>query len=104
MLILFQILQRTTKIAIKDEAIWKVEQEFAEGHKNLPARVFLTGGSLDEQHAAMAWKLDDLFKTRKYGGLVWHTEVFAGETHSSVGTLSITRGIRRLYGDLGPKP
>jgi predicted alpha/beta superfamily hydrolase len=85
------------------ESIWKFEQEFSQGHKNLPVRVFLTGGSLDEQHTAMVRKLDDVFRSRKYGRRVWHTEVFSGETHSSVGAVSLTRGIRWLYGDLTPK-
>jgi predicted alpha/beta superfamily hydrolase len=85
------------------EAAWKFEQAYAAGHKELRAHVFLTGGSLDEPHTAMVRKLDEVFRSRKYGGLVWHTEVFAGETHSSVGALSLTRGIRWLYGDLAPK-
>ena len=85
------------------EVRWKFEQEFAAAHKDLPARVFLTGGSLDEQYTAMAKKLDDVFRSRKYGRLVWHYEVFPGETHASVGGVSLSHGIRWLYGDLAPK-
>lgn len=85
------------------EVIWTFEQEFAKARKDLPARVFLTGGSLDEQYTAMARRLDDLFRSRKYDRLVWHYEVFPGETHASVGALSLSRGIRWLYGDLSPK-
>jgi len=85
------------------EVTWKYEQEFADGHKDLPARVFLTTGSLDEQYTAMAGKLNDVFRSRRYGGLVWHYEVFPGETHASVGALSLSHGIRWLYGDLAPK-
>jgi predicted alpha/beta superfamily hydrolase len=85
------------------DVTWKFEQDFAEGHKDLQAHVFLTGGTLDELHTAMARKLDDVFRSRKYRGLVWHTEIFTGETHSSVGPVSLSRGIRWLYGDLVPK-
>lgn len=82
---------------------WSSEQAFARDHKDLRARVFLSSGSLDEQYTAMVRKLDEVLRLRQYDGLTWHTEIFAGETHSSVGALSLTRGIRWLYGDLAPK-
>ena len=82
---------------------WKYEQEFAKSHQDLQARVFLTGGSLDAPYTTAATKLDEVFRSRKYGRLVWHFEIFPGETHASVGALSLTRGIRWLYGDLVPK-
>jgi len=85
------------------DATWKSEETFARNHKDLSAHLFLAGGSLDEPHTAMVRRLDEILRSRKYGGLVWHTEIFAGETHSSVGALSLTRGIRWLYGDLSTK-
>jgi predicted alpha/beta superfamily hydrolase len=85
-------------------AIWNVERAFAEAHKDLRARVLLAGGSLDEQHTAMVRQLDDVLRSRKYGGLEWHIEIFSGETHSSVGVVSLTRGIRWLYGPPLPSP
>src|SRR5207302_3543095 len=88
---------------VDQDFTWNFEKTFARDHKDLPAHVLLTGGSLDEQHTAMVRKLDEVFRSRKYGGLVLRTEIFPGETHSSVGALSLTRGIRWLYGDLAPK-
>ena len=84
-------------------AIWKSEEEFRQTGKELRGRVLLMSGSLDDGQLPSTKKLDDVFRSRAYRGLVWHTEVFDNETHSSVGALSLSRGIRWLYGDLAPK-
>ena len=82
------------------EVAWKFEQEFAQAHKDLQARVFLTVGLLDERVVPIVQKLDELFRSRKYGSLVWHTQFFPEETHDSAIALSLTRGMRYLYGDM----
>ncbi len=84
------------------DVVWKFEQEFAQAHKDLQARVFLTVGLLDERNVPNVQKLDELFRSRKYGNLVWHTQFFPEETHNSAIALSLTRGIRWLYGDMAP--
>ena len=81
------------------DVAWKMEQNFAETHVHLPAQVFLTVGSLDERHVSIVKRLNGLFQSRRYGGFTWHTEFFSGETHNSVIPLTISRGLRWLYGD-----
>ena len=60
-------------------------------------------GSLDDGQLPSTKKLDEVFRARAYPGLVWRTAVFDNETHSSFGALSLSRGIRWLYGDLATK-
>jgi predicted alpha/beta superfamily hydrolase len=87
-----------------DGAIWKIEQDWARTHQDLMAHVLLVSGSLDDGQLPSTRKLDDLFRSRGYRGLVWSAEVFEKETHGSVGVLSLSRAIRWLYGDLASKP
>ena len=84
-----------------DSAVgWKLEQAYATAHTELRARVFLTVGKLDQPHVRIIEQLDKRFQSRKYAGLTWRTEYFENETHDSVIPLTLTRGLRWLYGDL----
>lgn len=77
----------------------KLEMAYFTGHSALPARVFLSVGLLDKGHVAMIEELDRVLRKRNYRGLVWRTEFFENETHNSVIPLTLSRGIRWLYGD-----
>lgn len=68
----------------------------------LPARVLLTIGSLDAANLESVERLESVFRSRRYGGLVWQTQLFENETHNSAIPLSVSRGIHWLYGDLAP--
>ncbi len=83
-------------------AAWKFEQAFAATKQDLPARVFLSVGSLDHALVPVVEKLDALFRTRRYGKFVWQTQFFPEETHNSAIGLSLSRGLRWLYGDMLP--
>lgn len=82
--------------------VWTLEREYAHMHKDLRARIFLTAGRLDERNVPDVQKLAELVRSRQYPSLVLRTEVFDNETHNSAIPLTLSRGIRWLYGDLAP--
>lgn len=81
---------------------WRLERSFADNHRKQNAQVYLTVGSLDQKHVPLVTQLDRLLHTRNYSGLLWRTEYFENETHDSAIPLTLSRGIRWLYGDLAP--
>lgn len=87
-----------------DGVVWSYEEAFAVRQEKLNARVLLTAGSLDTSHVEIVDRLEDLFRSRNYDGLAWHTQILQNETHNSVIAASLARGIRWLYGDMVPVP
>lgn len=71
---------------------------FAAGHRELPARVFLSAGG-DEPDAMVpdVKKLAATLESRGYKGLQVTERIFPEETHLSVIPFAISRGIRVLY-------
>jgi hypothetical protein len=87
-----------------NDAFWEFERAFAKTGKDLPVRVMLTVGSLDSRNIESVERLDNVFRSRKYGRLMWQTTIFDSETHNSAIPLSLSRGVRWLYGDMVPSP
>lgn len=85
------------------DAAWNLVRSYANGHRQLPAKVFLMVGSLDANHAAIVGRLGDELQARKCGGLVWRMEYFENETHDSAIPLTLSRGLRWLYGNSEPR-
>lgn len=85
-----------------DGAFWKLANAFDSSGKELPARVFLTVGSLDRPNLESVERLQSMFRSRRFGDLGWHIEIFGNETHNSAIPLTLSRGIRWLSGDLSP--
>lgn len=83
-------------------AFWEFERSFAASGRELPARVLLSVGSMDAANLESVERLESVFRSRSYGGLVWQTQLLENETHNSAIPLSVGRGIRWLYGDLAP--
>lgn len=91
------------------KAIFKYEADYARDHSDLPARVFLSAGSLEEsmpqpfrgQPAAFVSNVQSMATTlqeRDYQGLDLKTHVFEGETHVSGAPAAMSRGLRVVFG------
>jgi len=70
MIILFQILQRTTKLEIKDEAIWKVAELMA---YSMFVNLFLWGSEIFKEYYSRTEHL--LFTQYLYGGIEGHSAI-----------------------------
>lgn len=71
---------------------------FAGGHRDLPARVFLSaGGSEPDVMVPDVKKLAAVLQGRGYRGLELTSRIFDDETHLSVIPFAFSRGIRVLY-------
>ena len=83
------------------------EEEYAAGHTDLPAEVFMSVGLLEEDPevpesatAAMVTNVREMaerLNSRGYPGLRLTTHFFEGETHLSVLPLNLSWGLRTLY-------
>jgi hypothetical protein len=65
----------------------------------LNAKVFITVGSLEGDMVTLMTSFADSLKLRNYEGLILTEHIFEDETHFSVWTASLSRGLRVLYGD-----
>lgn len=86
-----------------DRAVLRNEEALAARVKDLPVRLFLSVGVLEEGIGApysMVSNLETLRQklvARKYPGLRLTHQVFPDETHGSVYPASFSRGLRRLF-------
>lgn len=91
-----------------DRVTFEFEEEYAEGHDSLEARVFFSVGGLEEpegdQEAAQyamvsnVRELSQVLRARQYAGLSQQFHVFEDEGHVSVIPATISRGLRFVYG------
>jgi predicted alpha/beta superfamily hydrolase len=76
-----------------------IEKEFSEKNTALPARVFMSVGSLEgASMTPLMVAFADSLLTRNYTGLNLSSHVFESETHMSVLPAMISRTIKVLYG------
>lgn len=86
--------------------MFDVEARYAQGHKDLPANVFMYIGAFETVKSGDARYTDTdmvgdmkrfeaALKARKYPGLTITSEVIAGEDHLTVFPSGFTRGIKR---------
>jgi predicted alpha/beta superfamily hydrolase len=81
------------------EAIYEYEERFAAQHSDLPARIFLSAGSREnEQMIANVLKLTSLLCARNYPNLTLDVNILEGETHYSVIPAAASRGLRSTLG------
>jgi predicted alpha/beta superfamily hydrolase len=93
------------RYVIGSPAIWwardeilRYESSFATSHSDLPVRVFMCNGALEEKQ--MTADMQDLARAlqeRGYNGLNLKTYIFEGETHVSVIPPLIGRGLRAVF-------
>jgi len=79
------------------KVIFNYEREYASKHADLPAKLFLSVGSLEEGMVTNLKELAGVLKQRKYRRLEWESHVFEDETHLSVGHPAIFRGITSVF-------
>ena len=90
--------------------LFEMEAAYAEEHRTLPGRVFLSVGLLENDDVRgplgigrMVSNVRDLasvFEARQYQGLEWTVVYFPDENHQSVLGPTVTRGLRYIYGAL----
>lgn len=84
-----------------DRAILAVEQEFADSHDDLAARVFISAGT--DEHlapynmAANASELAERLRARNYPNLLITTAELDGATHASAIGAAVSRGLLALH-------
>lgn len=88
-----------------DKITIKYEASYAANYSGLPAKVFMSVGSLEESEddpdSTMITDLQNLAKTlrdRNYDNLDLTTHIFENETHLSVIPATISRGLRVVFG------
>jgi predicted alpha/beta superfamily hydrolase len=76
------------------------EKAFAASHKDLPARLFISVGGLEEEEfKASVKKMADVLESRNYPNLDMRTHVFGGEFHASGYAASVMRAFIELFGE-----
>lgn len=87
-----------------DRHILEVEKEYSKNTKNLPAKVFLSIGSLEEEPEGIDFKmvtnvksLSKTLKKRNYQGLSVNTVILQDETHCSGIAATLNRGLRDVF-------
>lgn len=78
--------------------MYKLENDFAVSHKDLPVKLFMCVGDLEsESYINNMEKMAQLLRSRNYPGLELETFLFKNETHGTTGSASISRGLKILY-------
>lgn len=84
-----------------DKLVLQLEKKYASLSKNLPAKVFLSAGSLEEEiNSGMVRNMLELastMKSRKYQSFSIETAILEGETHMSAPSVSFQRGLRYFF-------
>lgn len=79
---------------------FRVEDEFAAGHRALHAQVYCAVGDLEINEHDMVRDLlefTEQIKRHSYEGLVLQTQTMANETHNTIFPLGLTHGLRFVY-------
>jgi predicted alpha/beta superfamily hydrolase len=86
-----------------DRVIFEYEEEFADEHSDLPAKLFLAVGELEEGQwpdSKMVSNLKEFHKRledRNYAGLEMEMVVMEDETHYSVFLGALSKGLRSVF-------
>ena len=81
-----------------EEYMYKLENDFATSHTDLPARLFMCVGSLEnEWYLDNMKKMGQLLRSRNYLNLKLETLIFENETHGTTGPASLCKGLKILY-------
>lgn len=95
-----------------NEQLFELEEQFSQQHKDLPARVFLAAGSLEENPAipmlarfkmvSNTVRMATLLAGHDYPSLDLEYRILDGETHTTVVPVAVTRGLRHVFGPREP--
>jgi predicted alpha/beta superfamily hydrolase len=87
-----------------DRVLFGLEAALAERTQDLPARLFMAAGGLEEAHDARqkfvsnVYEMDATLRQRAYPSLDVGLHIFEGETHMSVYPGAVTRGLGAVFG------
>ena len=84
--------------------ILQVEEEYSKNNKELPAKIFMSIGDLEEEGDSGAFRmvtnvksLSKTLKKRNYEGLIMKTVILEDETHCSAIAATLNRGLRSVF-------
>ena len=84
--------------------ILQVEEEYSKNNKELPAKIFMSVGDLEEEGDSDAFRmvtnvksLSKTLKKRNYEGLTMKTVILEDETHCSAVAATLNRGLRSVF-------
>jgi predicted alpha/beta superfamily hydrolase len=84
-----------------NKAILRIEETYADNHKDLTGTVFMSAGELEEEiNAGMVrnmLEMNSILKSRQYKSLHTDTAILEGETHMSAPSVCFQRGLRYLF-------
>jgi predicted alpha/beta superfamily hydrolase len=91
----------------EDRAIMKDARAYVDSHSDLPVRLFLGVGALEEQAEVPAsleeamvtnmFQLESLLQSANFAGLELSSYLFPNETHTSVISMNYIRGVQSVY-------
>jgi predicted alpha/beta superfamily hydrolase len=109
--VLFHQPETFRRYVVSSPSLWwdrkitfEYEREYASKHTKLPAKMFLSVGSLEGAMVSNLKELVKILEQRKYGGLEWESHIFEDEGHFSVGGTAICRGISSVFSKSNTKP
>ena len=84
--------------------ILQIEKEYSKNNKELPAKIFMSAGDLEEDGDSDAFRmvtnvksLSKTLKKRNYEGLTMKTVILEDETHCSAVAATLNRGLRSVF-------
>lgn len=84
--------------------ILQIEKEYSKNNKELPAKIFMSAGDLEEDGDSDAFRmvtniksLSKTLKKRNYEGLTIKTVILEDETHCSAVAATLNRGLRSVF-------
>jgi len=81
-----------------DEVLFSFEGSYAEDHNDLPAKIFISMGGLENESViALMQRMVEALQNRNYDSLQLKSHIFEDETHLSVPAAAISRGLRVIY-------
>lgn len=81
-----------------NKVIFNYEKDYASNHKDLPAILFMSQGSLEDNSSiADMYEMAGRLESHNYKNLKLETQIFDGEDHPSCYPAGITRALRIIY-------
>lgn len=81
-----------------DDFAFRQEADYASSHQDLPVRLFLSVGELEEM-AGPVNEFMQVLRDRSYPGLEMKTRTIPGERHASNKPETYNRGLRYIFQD-----
>ena len=93
-------------MAYGDDEIFRLEEQYAATHDDLPVGIYLGSGSLELDDAFLEGigrissgqaHLSGMLRSRNYPGLELYSEIHHGLGHADAAPVTLARGVRLLY-------